>query len=240
MRVVVAGPVGPWLRLSVLIIRPVVRFLFRFRYLGMEFIPASGGVIVVANHVSLLDPLLFSRFIWDAGRIPRFLIKDGLFQVPFLGSVLRGAEQIPVSRGTSAAHDALPAAVAALRRGELVIVYPEGTVTRDPQWWPMQGRTGLARLALAVDVPVVPVAQWGPQRSWDYHSKKLRLVPRATAVVQAGPPVDLAAYRLRSVTPELLREMTDEVFSVVRDLLAGLRGELAPAQFGIWPEGGHR
>src|SRR5690606_30677058 len=125
--------------------------------------------------------------------------------------------------------DSLSAAEEALRRGEVVVVYPEGTVTRDPDFWPMQPRTGIARLALAVpDVPVVPVAHWGAHLSLDYHTGKRDLFPRKTTVVEAGPPLDLSRFHGRPVTAELLRKVSDECMYAVRDRLATLRGEPAP------------
>lgn len=205
--------------------------MFRFRWAGLANMPATGGVIMVVNHISKLDPFTVARFTWDAGRIPRFMIKEGIFGVPFVGSALRGAAQIRVRRGTNEANIALRAAEDALRAGELVIVYPEGTVTRDPAWWPMLGKTGLARLWLATGVPVVPVVQWGQHRALDYHTGKLRLFPRKRAVVRAGPPVDLARFRDAPVTPQLLRDITDVAFGAVRDLLAEERAEPAPAEF---------
>lgn len=225
------GPLGFWMRLCVIVVRPVTRLMFRFRWAGTQHVPRTGGVMLVVNHVSLLDPFTVARFTWDAGRIPRFMIKESLFGVVFVGAALRGARQIRVRRGTNLANTALQAAQEALRDGEAVIVYPEGTVTRDAGWWPMQAKTGLARLWLATGAPVVPVAQWGQQRAWDYHTGKVALFPRKKVVVVAGPPVDLSRFHGRPVTPELMREITDTVFAAVRDLLAVQRGEPAPEEF---------
>ncbi|MBA2389261.1 MAG: 1-acyl-sn-glycerol-3-phosphate acyltransferase [Geodermatophilaceae bacterium] len=213
----------------------MVRLLFRFRFGGKQHVPSTGGVILIVNHISLLDPFSLARFIWDAGRIPRFLVKESLFGVFFAGVALRGAAQIPVRRGADDAGTALHAAEQALGAGEAVVVYPEGTVTRDPDWWPMLGKTGLARLWLATGVPIVPVAQWGQQRSWDYHTGRLRVFPRKRVVVVAGRPVDLSPFHGRPVTPELLRAITDTAFGAVRDLLAAEREEAAPG--GFWVAG---
>jgi 1-acyl-sn-glycerol-3-phosphate acyltransferase len=225
------GKVGFWLRIAWAVIYPLDTALFRLRWRGREHIPATGGVLVVSNHISHADPLTFARFVWDAGRVPRFLAKDELFRIFFIRSVLRGAQQIPVHRGSSDAQFSLREAVDALRDGEAVCIYPEGTVTRDPDWWPMVSRTGVARLALATDAPVIPVAQWGPQDAVDVYHKRYRPLPRKTAICLAGPPVDLSAYRGRPQTAELLREVTDVIMVQVRDLLGELRGETPPAQF---------
>ncbi|HVQ90631.1 MAG TPA: lysophospholipid acyltransferase family protein [Mycobacteriales bacterium] len=225
------GRVGFWLRVAWAVIYPVDSVLFKLRWRGLEHIPATGGVLVVANHVSHADPLTFARYVWDAGRVPRFLAKDELFRIFFVGRVLRGAGQIPVHRGTSDAQASLRDAIAALAAGEAVCIYPEGTVTRDPDMWPMVSRTGIARLALSSDVPVIPVAQWGPQLAVDVYRKRYRPLPRKKAECLAGPPVDLSAYRGRPQTAELLREVTDVIMTRVRDGVAELRGETPPTTF---------
>ena len=225
------GPVGFWLGLAVVVIYPLVSLFFKLRWRGREHVPPTGGVILATNHVSYADPLTFARFVWDCGRIPRFFAKEGLFRIVLVRSVLRGTAQIPVSRGTVDAQQSLRNAVEALDRGECVCIYPEGTVTRDPHFWPMVGRTGVARLALSVDVPVVPVAQWGPQNAVDFYRKRFRLLPRKEVYCAAGPPIDLSEYRGRPLTAELLREVTDVIMRAIRDELAGIRGEIPPAEF---------
>ena len=225
------GPVGFWLGLAVVVIYPLISLLFKVRWRGREHVPATGGVILATNHVSYADPLVFARFVWDSGRVPRFFAKDSLFRIFLVRNLLRGTAQIPVSRGTVDAQQSLQNAVAALERGECVCIYPEGTVTRDPDFWPMVGRTGVARLALSVDVPVVPVAQWGAQRAVDFYRKRYRLLPRKEVHCSAGPPVDLSAYRGRPLTAELLREVTDVIMRAIRDQLAEIRGERPPAEF---------
>ena len=225
------GRLGFWLRLAIMIIYPLVPLLFRIRWRGRSQVPTTGGVLLVANHISYADPFVFARFVYDCGRIPRFLVKDSLFRVFFVRSVLRGARQIPVSRGAGDAQSSLRHAVAALEQGECVCIYPEGTVTRDPDWWPMLAKTGVARLALATDVPVVPVAQWGSQFAVDWYGRRFRLLPRKTAVCQVGPQLDLSSYRGRPLTADLLREVTDVIMRAVRDQLGEIRGEQPPATF---------
>ena len=225
------GHVGFWIWLSVVLIKPTVAVLFRTRWRGQEHLPRSGGAMVVSNHVSQADFASLAVWVWDSGRIPRFLIKHSLFGVFAIGGLLRGAKQIPVVRGSAAARQSLDEAVAAIGRGECVCIYPEGTVTRDPDFWPMQPRTGVARLALTTDVPVVPVAQWGPQVLLDVERRRFRPLKRPRTTIQAGPPLDLTAYRDRPLTADLLREVTDVIRGAVRDQLADVRGEPAPAAF---------
>ena len=109
-----------------------------------------------------------------------------------------------------------------------MVIYPEGTITRDPDGWPMHCRTGVARLALAADVPVVPVVHWGTREVLDGYNKRFRPLPRKPITVRCGEPVDLSAYRGRPVDAALLREVTDLIMGRVRDLLAEVRAEAAP------------
>ncbi|SDX67447.1 1-acyl-sn-glycerol-3-phosphate acyltransferases [Modestobacter sp. DSM 44400] len=226
----------PWaLRLCVLVVYPVASLLFALRYRYLSRIPPTGGVLLVANHVSVLDPLACARLVWDAGRVPHFLAKDSVF-VGLAGTILRAAGQIPVSRGSSAASSSVHTAKAALDAGDLVVIYPEGSVTRDPDWWPMEGRTGVARLALTTEAVVLPVAQWGPQRVHDYHSGKLHPRLRAPADYLVGEPVDLSDLRARvragqPLSGQLLHEVTERLMVGVRDQLAELRGEQPPRAF---------
>lgn len=221
-----------WQRLVVILLHPLLRMAVKRRWIGQRHIPASGAALIVANHVAdVVDPLTFGMFLYESGRFPHYLAKDSLFRIRVVGRALRGARQIPVYRGTADAKDALRDAVAALERGEVVVIYPEGSVTADPDWWPMTARTGVARLALDTDVPVIPVAQWGAQRVYDRHRRAVSLVPRKTVTVLAGPPVDLREYRDRPVTRELLREVADHIMGRVRDQLGQIRNERPPDEF---------
>jgi 1-acyl-sn-glycerol-3-phosphate acyltransferase len=220
---------------AILVIYPVSALMFKLRYRHGERIPPSGPVLLVANHVSVLDPLACARLVFDNGRLPHFLAKQSVFR-GFAGTLLRSAGQIPVARFSADAHEALAAAKADLDAGNVVVIYPEGSVTRDPDWWPMQARTGVARLALTTDAVVLPVAQWGPQEVHDYHRKKLRLRFRAPADYLVGEPVDLSALRAevragRALSTDLLRETTDVIMVRVREQLAELRGLQAPVSF---------
>jgi len=195
----------------------------------MEHLPTAGGVVVATNHLSHSDPLTLAHFIDAAGRVPRFLAKSDLFEAPVIGSIVRGAGQIPVYRETADAVEALRRAVAAVRAGECVVVYPEGTLTRDPGLWPMVGKTGAARIGLMTGAPVVPVAQWGPQRLLAPYHRFPTPLPRRLMQVWAGPPVDLDDLRDRELTREVLHEATGRVMSAIVGMLEQMRGETAPA-----------
>jgi 1-acyl-sn-glycerol-3-phosphate acyltransferase len=206
-----------------------VSALFRLRYRHMDRIPQQGPVIVVTNHVSHIDPFLVAKFVLDAGRVPRFLAKESIFAVPVVGWAMRRMGHIPVKRGTADARQSLAAAVAALEQGKVIVMHPEGTVTRDPDGWPMNGRTGAARLAaLAPDVPVIPVAQWGVQEQFDLYKRRVKPFPRARHVVSAGEPIDLAAFRGREPNTAVLKEITELIMRRLRSDVAELRELPAP------------
>jgi 1-acyl-sn-glycerol-3-phosphate acyltransferase len=222
--------IGPWMRLAVLVLKPTLTVLTTRDWHGMEHIPRTGGVIVCPNHVSYTDPLTFAHFIYDAGRAPRFLAKAALFEIPLIGRLLRGAAQIPVLRASQDASMAFSAAVDAVERGECVCIYPEGTVTRDPRLWPMVGKTGAARVALATGAPVIPVAQWGPQEILPPYHKVPRILTRHRIRIVAGPPVDLSEYADRELSTAVLRAATEKIMSAITTLLAELRNEPTPLE----------
>ena len=105
---------GFWIRFCVALLYPLDAVLFKIRWRGLEKIPAEGGVILVVNHISYIDTILMARLVWQSGRIPRFLIKSGVFAKPVIGRVMSGAGQIPVYRGTADAQKSLLASVDAL------------------------------------------------------------------------------------------------------------------------------
>lgn len=224
--------IGFWYRLAAVICKPPLLVLFKRDWQGMEHIPTDGGFLTVVNHNSYLDPLSYAHYQYNTGRVPRFLAKAGLFKGGFVGLMMRRLGQIPVYRETTDAATAFRAAVAAIDKGECVAFYPEGTLTRDPEMWPMQGKTGAARVALLTMAPVIPVAQWGANDVMPPYAKekKLRLLPRKTLRVKAGPPVDLSAFYGKEPTAEVLRAVTDTIMAAITEQLAELRGEPAPAE----------
>ena len=219
----------PWYRLAVCIVKPAVVAVFDRQYVGQDRIPRTGGCIVAVNHISYADPFVAALFVHDAGRRPRFMGKVSVFNLPVIGRILRGAGQIPVYRESADAAHALSAATDAVRAGECVVIYPEGTVTRDPDYWPMSGKTGVARLALATGAPVIPVAQWGAQEFLG-RSGKPRLGRRTKVYARAGDPVDLSRWQGRELTADALRDSTAAVMDALTDVLAQIRGEQAPPE----------
>ena len=223
---------GFWIRAWVIILFPVSSLFFRLRWRNLQRVPApeQGGVLIAINHLSHADTILMARLVWSSGRVPRFLIKAGVFDWPVIGRMMHGAGQIPVYRGTADAAQSLKAAVAALERGEAVVIYPEGTTTKDPDNWPMQAKTGIARLVLAApDTPVVPIGQWGAHKMGGFSIK--RLGRRRTSLASVGEPLDMSRFRGKEPSGALLREVTDEIMSAIRDEVALLRDEEPPTEF---------
>jgi 1-acyl-sn-glycerol-3-phosphate acyltransferase len=220
--------IGFWYRFAAVLCKPPLAVLIKRDWRGMEHIPAEGGFITVVNHNSHLDPLAYGHFQYNTGRMPRFLAKSGLFRKGFVGAAMRGTGQIPVYRESTDALSAFRAAIDAVEHGECVVFYPEGTLTRDPDGWPMTGKTGAARVALHTRCPVIPVAQWGCNEVLPPYATKPDLWPRKTHRVLAGPPIDLSAYYDREMTTDLLKEVTEVIMAAITRLLEEIRGEKAP------------
>lgn len=215
------------------IVRFVLWFVTKPEWKGTENVPAQGGVIIAANHLSVTDPLTVAHFLYiGARRWPTFTMKDGVMKIPVVRSVARSTGQIPIRRGSSDAVKALGEAEKALvQDGSSVIFYPEGTCTRDPELWPMTAKNGVARLALTTGVPVVPVAHWGEQNILPYGEKKPRLLPpRKRIQFSAGPPVDLSEFRDQPLTATVLDGATRAIMADITALQAGIRGEQPPAE----------
>jgi 1-acyl-sn-glycerol-3-phosphate acyltransferase len=193
-------------------------------------IPATGGCVIALNHVSHVDPLAVAHLVHDHGREPRYLAKAGLFKNPVLGRFLRSAGQIPVERMSRNAVGAYDAAVAAVRAGECVVVYPEGTITRDPDLWPMTGKSGAARIALRTGCPVIPVGQWGAQQLLAPYAKKPDLFPRKRVTMLVGDPVPLDDLAARQPTGQVVQEATDRIMDAITALVAEIRGEAPPVE----------
>ncbi len=211
------------------IVRPILLAITKRDWRGAEHLPADRGFIATSNHMTNIDPLTFAHYLWDNGVAPRILAKAPLFKVPVLGMVLRKSGQIPVYRNTSSAGDSLAAGVQAIVDGECVAVFPEGTLTRDPDLWPMVGKTGVARLALTTRAPVIPIAQWGAQDLLGRYKKLFKPIPPKRVTVVAGPPVVLDDLYDRPQDAATLREATERVMDAITALLVEVRGEPAPA-----------
>jgi 1-acyl-sn-glycerol-3-phosphate acyltransferase len=213
------------------IIIPLGSILARFRIVDGQKLPKNGAYIVSPNHYSEIDPVMIGMVLWKLGRLPRFLAKESLFRLPVVGWFLRRSGQVPVSRGGAARGSApLDAAQKIAEEGRIVVIYPEGSLTRDPDMWPMRGKTGAARMALETGIPVIPMAHWGTQQVMARYAKKISFFPRKTIAVKVGDPVDLSAFEGRPLDAATLNEATAAIMDAITRLLEDLRGETAPAE----------
>lgn len=228
---VVSEPAERALKLVVGVLAVFMRVATRQDWRNQEKIPKTGAVVFVVNHISNFDPIAFGHFLVYAGRWPRYLGKASLFRVPLLGRLITACGQIPVERGGHDVASALASALQAVREGKSVSIYPEGTITADPEGWPMTGKSGAARIALQTGCPIVPVGQWGANQvmpgkkpTWP------RLLPRKTMHFKAGDPVNLDDLRDAPPSPTVLREATTRIMDAITALVADLRDEVPPAE----------
>ena len=216
--------------LAVMIL-PVINLAVRFKVTDAAKFPRSGACVMAPNHFSEIDPVLMGVLSWKLGRAPRFMAKASVFTIPGIGRLLHMSGQIPVQRGGNVrGSEPVKAAQRLVERGQMVVVYPEGSLTRDPALWPMRGKTGAVRIALERGIPIVPVAHWGAQEIMPRYSKRLRLFPRKTVLVKIGDPLDLAQFRGRNLDPATLNAATTLVMAAITQLLEDLRDETAPAK----------
>jgi 1-acyl-sn-glycerol-3-phosphate acyltransferase len=199
------------------VLRPPVRRGLRWRVDGVDRIPARGPVLLASNHLSYFDPIAVANLTDLAGRRVRFLAKAELFEHRVMAAALRRMGQIPVARGAADAT-ALDAAADALRRGECVHVFPEGTISEDLD--PMAGKTGLARLAKAAGVDVMTVGLWGTQRI---------IPPKGRKAERVRTPVTVVVGETVPVGPDAnARETTDRIMAGICAAVAEARRRYPP------------
>lgn len=222
-------------------ILPAWSLMVRYRFTPESKLPKTGPFILAPNHYSEIDPIAMGAAVWHLGRLPRFMAKASLFSVPVLGALMRASGQVPVERqgAVRRGDDAGPLGAAGelIRREAGVIVYPEGTLTRDPDLWPMRGKTGAVRLALESGIPLIPVAHWGTQELMPRYGKRIHPFPRKTIHVAVGEPLDLSQFAGREREPKAIAEATALLMTEITALLAGLRGEQPPAE--LWDPAKH-
>ena len=215
------------------ILIPIVRLLFRVEPKGIEKLPKHGSYILVANHVTNVDALAVAYLVYvQLKRAPHFLAKESLFRIPGIGAILRAAGQIPVYRSGHRNDTPLKAAHAYLKAGHSIAIFPEGTLTRNPDLWPMRGKSGAIRLALETGVPVYPMGQWGSEKILPQYGSKFRPGFWKPVHVLIGDEIDLSNFRKRQLNPDELNEATKLVMQTITELVEELRGEKAPLE--LW------
>jgi 1-acyl-sn-glycerol-3-phosphate acyltransferase len=204
------------------VIRPLLAAWFDWHIDGVENLPKDGPAILAVNHLSYLDPLAIGYALDRNHRRPRFLAKSELFEAPVVGWVVRSAKQIKVDRAGRFALRSLRYAEKALKEGQVVVIFPEGTTTTNLDMTPLKPKSGVSRLALVSGAPVIPCATWGGQWVW---TKTLGINPgpRQDIWVRFGRPVDLTAFEGRADDPQAWKEVTKVIFDDILVELAGLQ-----------------
>lgn len=203
------------------ILKPPLAAWFRWNVEGQGNIPREGPVIIAVNHIAYLDPFAAAYVVDGVGRRPRFLAKAELFDDKRIAWILRSAGQIPVRRGTKDAPMALDHALTALRKGQVVVIFPEGTITTDPDLNPMEAKSGMARLALGSGAPVVPCGLWGTANIWGKGFRKHWWPPRQDICVRFGQPIRFEGGDPGSI--DEWRRVGRAVMDEIGVLVAGLR-----------------
>lgn len=218
--------------LVAMVLAPILRLMFTIKTTGKENLP-QGGYILVGNHLSYLDPFSFAYSVYlHMKRVPHYLAKESIFRIPIIGKILPKVGQIPVYRGGKSNEEPLRAAKEFLKAGQVVVIFPEGTLTRDPDQWPMRGKAGVIRLAVELGLPIVPCGQWGVEKVLGNYSKKFRPNPFHVVRVKIGKPMFFRELEGKTPTSQELADATDKVMREISAIVGELRGETPPAQ--LW------
>ncbi len=208
---------------------PFMHLVARYILHGTENVPKSGAFVLSPNHYSNIDPVVIGVAMWKVGRMPRYLAKASLFRVPVLGWMLLKAGQVPVERTDgNRASNPLAAARMIADKGLAVVIYPEGSLTRDPNSWPMRGKSGAVRTALEAGIPLIPAASWGAQEILPRYSKRISLFPRKTVHIRFGTPLDVSEFAGKTLDSAVLAQATEKLMNEITALVAELRGENPP------------
>lgn len=219
---------GPFAHLATRAIIAAISPLQRYRVTGPGSIPSSGAALVVANHISYIDPVLLNAYIYRQKRVPHILTKSGLFKPPVAGHYLRSAHAIPLGR-KGQDQEAMRTAKSLLQQGELVMIFPEGTSAKDEAKWPIRSKTGAAWLALETGVPVTPISQWGAQAILNTTDKGTKFSPfplRKPIDLRIGEPMDFSDRMddYRATPGAVLREVAHSIMTQVTRGLEVVRG----------------
>jgi len=212
------------------VLTPIMTPWVKFSVTGEENLPTEGGFLLVSNHLSNVDPLCLCWYFMKRNTAVRFLAKKSMFSVPVFGWIIKGMGLIPVNRDSNPSAVLAPTREA-LTAGEVVGIYPEGTLTRDPDQWPMEFKSGAARLALDTGVTVIPLSQWGPQDIMaPYNAKGMDMRPGRRISYHFGAPVDLSDLigPAGSEDHDAVNAATARILQAVREGVGQLRGLPVP------------
>ncbi|WP_147680732.1 1-acyl-sn-glycerol-3-phosphate acyltransferase [Actinomyces ruminicola] len=216
---------------------PFLKAVSKQHVTGVENIPREGGFIAVANHLSNLDPLTAMRALVDEDVPIYSLAKSQLFEIPVLGHVFSAGGQIPVYRDSANAGNSLAEAERRLLAGDPIMIFPEGTLSRDPLQWPMTGKTGAARLAMRTGARLLPMGQWGAQGILGAYGSGFHPFPRKDVDILIGEPFDLEEFGSDISDHDAVRAATAEIMRRITELVEQLRGEKAPRPFDMKYDG---
>ena len=205
-----------------LVYPPVIVAIKTFwKYLGLQFdfegeenVPRKGGAILAINHVSYLDFAITGTAALPAGRYVRFMAKKEIFDNKLAGPLMRGMHHINVDRSNGSAS--FVAALRALKSGEIIGIFPEGTISTS---FEIKGlKSGAVRLAMGAGVPIIPTIVWGSQRIWtkgvkrNLHRKKFPVTVCFGEPIfyERGADVEEAELNLRETLLAMLHQVQDQ------------------------------
>lgn len=200
----------------------------RVEYRGLENIPATGGVIVAVNHTSYVDFLESGLAVKRTGRWPRYMVKAELRKVRIMAFIIKHCGAIGVDRehGAESYHEA----EAALERGEVILLYPEATISRSFELKEL--KSGAARMSIEADVPIVPMAVWGTQRIWSKGTQRRIGRHRFPVVVEVGRPLHPDGDDPVALTARLRAAMGETLLDAQRGFPAPAGEDWVPARLG--------
>jgi 1-acyl-sn-glycerol-3-phosphate acyltransferase len=228
------------------IIKPAVACFTKRKVLGAEKLEKyqNTPLLVVSTHMSNLDSVFPPTLLSEYGIYAKVFAKDTLWKNPILKPLLNVTNMIPVKRNSKDAANSLDIAKSVLDNNECILIYPEGTTTKDPDYWPMSGKTGAARLAFQNDVTVLPIAQDGAQNVFNIKNRKNsksllggHLLSRQTITMSVGEPIELddlkSKYLLESdldAKKLVLKEATDKIMQTLASMVGDMRNTSPPAE----------
>lgn len=195
---------------------------------GAHNIPSEGPVLVVSNHTVHADAITVGAAVYEAGRAPSFVAASDFFAYPGLSFLLKNIEAVPVYRDSEQAKDALDGIRKAFEAGRVILLFPEGSFTRDPEQWPMKGKTGVARLmASNPEVAVIPLAHWGNEKLYNpwNHDIGWRYIGRRRTKLRVSIGEPISRVVPKDASYKELVEVTEHVMQTIEDLLVPLRQE---------------
>lgn len=219
--------VPPTIRVLHRIVDGALALLTRREYRCLDRLPHEGGYLVVANHLCSFDAIPTGDLFLGAGISPHVAAKHTLWKVPILRTLLDYMGHVPIHRGAHQADQIVQDCAGIIESGQMLLIFPEGTTTHDPHYWPMTGKLGAARIALRTRCPVIPLAQWGNQFFLPRYSFIPRIWRRPRLQLRFLEPIDYSDLIEESETNAV--ELTERIMSALRAGVAQLRGEEAPA-----------